>query len=75
MDQTELHNRLVGEIVKQIVKTPIDAGGKMSDVLVILESVIFGVVMMAFKYDYNEAVLDALINGVRKRLRAERAIK
>jgi hypothetical protein len=67
-DQTELHNRLAGEIVKQIVKTPIDAGGKMSDALVVLESVILGVVLMALKYDYSEAVLDVIIDRVRERL-------
>jgi hypothetical protein len=67
-DQTELHNRLAGEIVMQIIKTPLDAGGQMSDALVILESVVLGVMLMALKYDYSEAVLDHIVERVKERL-------
>jgi hypothetical protein len=56
--QFEIHNRIVGEIVKAIVKPPMDAGGQFTDVLVILESVILGVMLVAVKLggdDFAEA--------------------
>lgn len=40
--QSELHNRLAGEIVKSIVMPPLEAGGDFKDVMVLLESVIAG---------------------------------
>lgn len=67
--QTELHNKLAGDVVKTIVKTPLEAGGQMSDALVILESVVLGVVLVATKYGYPEDVtLDELTKHVRERL-------
>lgn len=64
----EIHNATAGEIVKQIVKPTIDAGGQMTDVLVLLESVVTGVMLVAVKLGGDEIVLDTFIDGVRKRM-------
>lgn len=71
--QTEIHNRIAGGIVKQIVTPPIEAGGETSDVLVVLESVVAGVIMACGKIDGwdargRDSMLMALEDGVRNRL-------
>jgi hypothetical protein len=45
----ELHNRLARQIVSQIVNEPIAAGGTMSDVVALCESVLVGVVIGCFQ--------------------------
>ena len=70
--QSDLHNRLAGEIVARIVKPPLEAGGQYTDVLVLLESVVLGVILMAVKLGGDEKVLDVFIEGVRKRLAEQR---
>ena len=70
--QTEIHNRIAGEIVKAIVKPPLDAGGQFEDVLVILESVILGVMLMAVKLGGDDKVLDEVMLHVKERLAKER---
>jgi hypothetical protein len=71
-DQTEIHNRLAGEIVRQIVKPPLDAGGEFTDVLILLESVILGVMLIAVKLGGDEIVLDLIVDRVRERLAEQR---
>lgn len=44
-DMAELHNRLAGKIVADIVKPVIEAGGTSSDYLVLLESIVVGVML------------------------------
>ena len=66
--QQEIHNHLAGEIVRQIVRTPLDAGGQFTDVLVILESVVIGVMLVGVRLGGDERVLDVLVKGVKKRL-------
>lgn len=68
ISQVDLYNQLVGEIVGQIVKPPIDAGGDMQDVLVLLEGVVAGVILFGVKMGGDERVLDVLIEGVKVRL-------
>ena len=72
--QTEIHNRVAGEVVKAIIKPTLAAGGQFSDVLVILESVVLGVMLMAkplgWKGGSNE-VLDELVLHFKKRLARE----
>lgn len=68
MSQRELHNRLAGEIVKSIVKPPLEAGGTMIDVMVLLESVVVGVVLAGVKLGGDEKVLDKLVEGAKQRL-------
>lgn len=71
-DQSELHNKLAGEIVSAIVKPIIASGGGYTDVLVLTESVVMGVVLVAVKLGGDDKVLDVLIDGVKKRLAEQR---
>jgi hypothetical protein len=64
----QIHNETAGAIVAQIVRPTLDAGGQMTDVLVLLESVVTGVMLVAVKLGGDEIVLDTLIEGVRKRM-------
>lgn len=66
--QTDLHNRLAGQIVASIVKPPLAAGGTETDVLILLESVIVGTVLAIVKLGGDEKVLDVVIERVRERL-------
>jgi hypothetical protein len=70
--QSELHNRLAGQIVASIVKPPLEAGGDITAVLVLLESVILGVVLMCVKLGGDEIVIDEVMDAVKKRLAKER---
>lgn len=72
MTQHEIDNRIAGEIVKQIVKPPLEAGGEFTDVLVVLESVILGVMLMGVKLGGDEKVLDVLVERVKERLAEQR---
>lgn len=71
-DQTEIHNRIAPAIVKQIVKEPIEAGGSNTDVLVVLESVIVGVLLAIVKRGGDEKVLDAIVAAVKRRMAKNR---
>ena len=71
MTPVEIHNRDVGGIVKAIIKPTLDAGGSYSDVMVILESVIAGVLLFGIKHEGREPVLDLLIQHVRDDLLVE----
>lgn len=66
--QTEIHNKVAGEIVKAIVRPPLEAGGQFTDVLVILESVILGVMLMGVKLGGDDRVLDEVVLHVKERL-------
>lgn len=66
--QTEIHNRMAGEIVAWMVRPPLEAGGHVSDVLVILESVIVGVMLVVAKFGGDEIVLDEVVKNAKKRL-------
>lgn len=71
-EQTEIHNRIAGEIVKAIVKPPLEAGGSYTDVLVVLESVILGVMLVAVKLGGDGKVLDLVVERVKERLAEQR---
>ena len=64
----ELHNRLAGQIVSQIVNKPIAAGGTMSDVMALCESVLVGVILGCFQLGSDVKVLDLIVNRVKERL-------
>lgn len=66
--QSELHNRIVGEIVKSIVVPPLTSGGNFKDVMVILESVIAGVVLGMFKLGGDNIVLDTVMENAKARV-------
>jgi hypothetical protein len=64
----ELHNRLAKQIVSQIVNEPIAAGGTMSDVMMLCESVLVGVVLGCFELGSDVKVLDLVVTRVKERL-------
>lgn len=66
--QSDLHNRMAGDIVKMIVMPPLEAGGDFKDVMVLLESVIAGVVLGMFKLGGDNIVLDTVLEGVKARV-------
>ena len=66
--QSEIHNRLAGQIVASIVKPPLEAGGNLTDVLVLMESVVTGVLSAVVKLGRDGPVLDLFIEGVRERM-------
>jgi hypothetical protein len=65
---SELHNRVARQIVSQILNVPIAAGGSISDVLVILESVLVGVVVECFKLGHDGKVIDLIFTAAKARL-------
>jgi hypothetical protein len=66
--QTELHNRLAGEIVKSIVAPIITNGGQYTDVMVLTESVLVGVALTCIKLGGDEKALDVMVDAAKKRL-------
>jgi len=68
MEQIDLHNQLAGKIVASIVKPPLDHGGSETDVLVLLESVVAGVVLAITRLGGDEVVLDTFMEAVKERL-------
>lgn len=67
-NQTDLHNRAAGHIVSAIVKTPLESGGKVTDVMVLLESVIVGVSLAVIRLGGDDKVLDTVMEGAKARL-------
>lgn len=67
-DQTELHNRLAGEIVARIVRPVIGEGGDFTDVMVLTESVLVGVALACIKLGGDETVLDVMLDAAKQRL-------
>lgn len=61
---TELHNRLA----EQIVAEPIAAGGNLADVMILCESVLFGVIMGCFSLGSDVKALDVIVGRVKERL-------
>lgn len=68
---TETHNRIAMEVFKQITE-PLTSGGRFTDVLVILESVMVGVIFAGVKMGGDEAVLDEVVLHVKERMAAIR---
>lgn len=68
--QLDLHNKLAGEIVRRIVTPIIESGGARTDILILTESVVTGVIEFCARHDEvsRKVVLDALTEGVRGRL-------
>ncbi len=72
MNQADLHNRLAASIVASIVEPPIEAGGRATDVLVLLESVIVGVLVVVARPGGDAVVIERVMEGVKSRLAAWR---
>jgi hypothetical protein len=66
--QGDIHNRIAGQIVKEIVNTPIGAGGKTTDVLVLLESIVAGVLTVAINMGGDDVVLEVFNKNVKERM-------
>ena len=64
----ERHNRLAKQIVSEIVYEPICAGGSMSDVMMLCESVLVGVLLECFKLGDDVKMLDLIVGRVNERL-------
>lgn len=64
----EIHNRTAGKIVADIVRPTLDAGGKTTDVMVLLESVLVGVSLAVIKLGGDDRVLDVVMERARERL-------
>jgi len=64
----ELHNRLAKRIVSMIVHEQIAAAGTVSDIILLCESVLVGVVLGCFQLGSDERALDAIVSRVKERL-------
>jgi hypothetical protein len=71
-EQSELHNRIAGKIVKDIVGPVLDHDGSTGDILVLTESVVLGVMLVVLSLGADEKVLDMLVEGVKRRLAEQR---
>ena len=65
---TELHNRLAKQIVREMVGEPIAAGGTMSDIMMLCESVLVGVMIECFRLGSDVKMLDVIVGRVKDRL-------
>jgi hypothetical protein len=73
MDASKRHNEISRDLLMRIVKPVTEAGGGTSEIMVILESVVAGVLTACAKIDNHDAsqrdsMLMALEDGVRNRL-------
>lgn len=66
------HNKAAGEIVRQIVKGTIEAGGGSRDVLVLLESVLAGVVLAVVQEQDDQEAVILVAEGALPRIHAIR---
>ena len=64
----ELHNRLAKRIVSMMVHEQVAAGGTVSDIMFLCESVLVGVVLGCFQLGSDERALDAIVSRVKERL-------
>ena len=64
----KLHNRLAKRIVSMIVHEQIAAGGTVSDILFLCESVLVCVVLGCLQLGSDERALDAIVSRVKERL-------
>lgn len=62
-----LHNRQAGKIVRQIIMPTQQAGGKASDAMVLLESVIAGVALMIARPGGGDALIDIVAARAKQR--------
>lgn len=65
---TELHNRLAKRVVAEIIEETRAAGGSFSDLLVISESVLVGLVVECFRLGHDSKVIDLVFTAAKARL-------
>lgn len=62
------HNDLAGDLVKQLIRGTIGAGGDATETLVVLESVLVGTCLAVVRLGGDEPVLDVVTERARARL-------
>ncbi len=67
-DPATWHNRIANEIVGRILDEPIAAGGTLSDVAMLLESVLVGVIGRTFEPPVATQALDMIVSRATIRL-------
>ena len=65
---TELHNRVARRVVAEIIAETRAAGGSYSDLLMISESVLVGVVVECFRLGHDSRVIDLVFTAAKARL-------
>lgn len=70
--QSALHNMIVGPIIETIVESVTESGGDGIDMMVVLESIMFGVVVVAVEPKGFEEVVAHLERRVVERLAEHR---
>jgi hypothetical protein len=68
----DLHNAQVKKAYDLIVSDTLRAGGDATDILVMMESLLLGVIMTSVKLGGDEKILDTMVEGVKKRLAEKR---
>lgn len=67
-----LHNAEAARLLREIIHPTLSAGGTITDVMVLLESLLFGFVLMNVRLGGDEIILDTLVAGVKARLAEQR---
>ena len=65
---TELHNRVARQVVAQIINETKAASGSHSDLLVICESVLVGVIVECFRLGHDSKAIDLVFTAAKARL-------
>jgi hypothetical protein len=63
-----LHNRLAPRIAAEIMEEPMAAGGTMSDVMMLLESIMVGIALGCIPPDGDATILDAIVGRAKDRI-------
>lgn len=71
---TELHNRVARQVVAQIINETKAAGGSYSDLLVICESILVGIVVECFRLGHDSKVIDLVFTAAKDRLARARLV-
>ena len=66
--KSDLHNRLAGKIVRDIIVPMTEAGSSTEDMLVLTESVVVGVLLLLVKLGGDETVAERLFSAVKTRM-------
>lgn len=69
MSLDKVHNEVAGAMLKTIVTKPIEAGGDLTDSIIILESLMLGVMLLADRKGWEvNALMEELDKRVKQRM-------
>ena len=68
MIEVAIHNRIADDIMKLMLEPITDHEGDYTDVLLLLESIITGIVLGIVKEGSEETVLDKVVETTKKRM-------